>query len=85
MSSQQNKKGKEQSFHILPHPAKTNNPADLQPEQREQLRSDPVQAFHARDPYVPDPKILENLPPATSREELQKRQDEINRRQADGR
>ncbi|KAL1741311.1 hypothetical protein HDZ31DRAFT_45728 [Schizophyllum fasciatum] len=77
-----NQSQKEQAFHILPHPAKTNDPADLNPPQPGGgLRSDPVQgAFHARDPHVPAPHILNNLPEPKGREELRARQAELNRK-----
>ncbi|KAH6890070.1 hypothetical protein BKA70DRAFT_1328955 [Coprinopsis sp. MPI-PUGE-AT-0042] len=71
-----NKDNKEQSFHILPHPAKSNNPSDLQPQSG--LSDGPVQAFHARDPHVPSEEIRNNMPKASSREELQKRQAQLN-------
>lgn len=83
-SNHNNKKGQqkeeEQMFHILPHPAKSNNPADLEREQDPLKRSDaPFEAFHARDPYVPSKEIRDNMPPALSREELQARQAQLNK------
>ncbi|PPQ76258.1 hypothetical protein CVT26_009847 [Gymnopilus dilepis] len=66
-------KGNEPTYSILPHPAKTNDPADLQPSGG--LRSGgPMEAFHARDPHVPNDEIKRNMPLPASHEELQARQ-----------
>ncbi|KAI9063608.1 hypothetical protein FKP32DRAFT_1592294 [Trametes sanguinea] len=74
-SSKQNQES-EQTFSIQPHPAKTNDPNDLQGGNF----SDPkAGAFHARDPYVPAPEIKNNMPPAQSREELRARAAELNK------
>ncbi|KAJ2926107.1 hypothetical protein H1R20_g10983, partial [Candolleomyces eurysporus] len=75
------KKEQEQRFNILPHPAKTNDPADLQRDRHSGLQSGgtPTQAFHARDPYVPSKQIRDNLPPALSREELKAKQAKLNK------
>ncbi|KAG0699127.1 hypothetical protein DFH29DRAFT_809439 [Suillus ampliporus] len=46
----------EHQFNILPHPAKTNDPAELVGGTRRDagLNSKPeFQAYHARDPHVP--------------------------------
>ncbi|KAJ7768267.1 hypothetical protein B0H16DRAFT_1519196 [Mycena metata] len=72
------KKGEEQQFSIQPHPAKTNDPADLQPPQTGGLASNPnEQAFHARDPHVPSQQVMAGLeqpavgvPPYLRRREL---------------
>ncbi|KAI8970898.1 hypothetical protein BD414DRAFT_501546 [Trametes punicea] len=70
----------EQTFSIQPHPAKTNDPRDLQPSLGGGLNTDPnVGAFHARDPYIPPPEIKNNMPPAMSREELRARAQELNK------
>ncbi|KAI0646338.1 hypothetical protein C8Q79DRAFT_1009978 [Trametes meyenii] len=70
----------EQSFSIQPHPAKTNDPRDLQPSLGGGLNTNPeVGAFHARDPHVPSPQIASNLPPPQSREELRARAQELNK------
>ncbi|KAI0746804.1 hypothetical protein C8Q80DRAFT_1104974 [Daedaleopsis nitida] len=55
----------ESTFGILPHPAKTNDPRDLEPPQPGGgLNSNPEYgAFHARGPHVPSPQIANNLPP----------------------
>ncbi|OSD08049.1 hypothetical protein PYCCODRAFT_1463294 [Trametes coccinea BRFM310] len=75
-SSNQNQES-EQTFSIQPHPAKTNDPRDLQ---GGNFGGDPkVGAFHARDPYVPAPEIKDNMPPAKSREELRARAAELNK------
>ncbi|KIM54919.1 hypothetical protein SCLCIDRAFT_30728 [Scleroderma citrinum Foug A] len=71
----------EQRFNILPHPAKTNNPADLDPTQWSGLADNPaVRAHHARDPYVPAQELVNNLGAPLSREELRRRTEELNRK-----
>ncbi|KAI0360645.1 hypothetical protein OH77DRAFT_1470819 [Trametes cingulata] len=70
----------EQTFSIQPHPAKTNDPRDLQPSLGGGLNTNPeVGAFHARDPYVPPSQITDNLPPPKSRDELRARAQELNK------
>ncbi|KIM43738.1 hypothetical protein M413DRAFT_443642 [Hebeloma cylindrosporum] len=65
----------EPSYSIQPHPAKTNDPADLQAPGTSGLRhGGPMDAFHARDPYVPNEQIRNNLPEPLSHAELQARQ-----------
>ncbi|KAF9068219.1 hypothetical protein BDP27DRAFT_1224713 [Rhodocollybia butyracea] len=81
--SSDNEGGEEQQFSIQPHPAKTNNPADLQnsaPGTGKGLNNDEKMApFHARDPHVPtDPQVLESLGKQESRDELRARQAELN-------
>ncbi len=51
---------------IGPNEQKTNDPRDLEPPQPGGgLNSKPeFEAFHARDPHVPSPQVLNNLPPA---------------------
>ncbi|KAJ7176683.1 hypothetical protein C8R46DRAFT_1213270 [Mycena filopes] len=74
------KKGEEQQFSIQPHPAKSNDPADLQPPQTGGLASNPnEQAFHARDPHVPSQQVMAGLEQPASREELKARQAELNK------
>ncbi|KAJ6611178.1 hypothetical protein B0H10DRAFT_1661600, partial [Mycena sp. CBHHK59/15] len=71
--------GEEPTFSIQPHPAKSNDPADLQPATGG-LASDPNwQAFHARDPHVPTAQVMAGLEQPLSREELQARQAELNK------
>ncbi|KAF8904555.1 hypothetical protein CPB85DRAFT_1316973 [Mucidula mucida] len=79
-SGNQNK-GEEQQFSIQPHPAKSNDPSDLQPAPPGGgLRSDHVMgAHHARDPHIPSPQIMNNMPAAMSREDYAKREAELNR------
>ncbi|KAI0682228.1 hypothetical protein C8Q76DRAFT_763560 [Earliella scabrosa] len=69
------KQQNEPTYGILPHPAKTNDPRDLEPPQLGGgLNSNPEQgAFHAREPHVPSPQIANNLPPPQSREQLRAR------------
>ncbi|PCH38973.1 hypothetical protein WOLCODRAFT_128879 [Wolfiporia cocos MD-104 SS10] len=71
----------EQTFNILPHPAKTNDPKDLEPPQLGGgLNSNPeLQAFHARDPYVPSEDLLKNVEQPLSREELRARAAQLNK------
>ncbi|KAF9223149.1 hypothetical protein BS17DRAFT_755013 [Gyrodon lividus] len=72
-----------QWFNILPHPAKSNNPADLiDPSQPGGgLSSKPeFQAHHARDPHVPSQEILNTLEAPLSREELRKISEELNKK-----
>ncbi|KAJ7678131.1 hypothetical protein DFH06DRAFT_1167949 [Mycena polygramma] len=74
------KKNEEQSFSIQPHPAKTNDPADLQQEQTGGLASNPnAGAFHARDPHVPSQQVMAGLEKPASKEELEARQAELNK------
>ncbi|KAL7420367.1 hypothetical protein Q5752_005337 [Cryptotrichosporon argae] len=62
----------EQKFSILPHPAKTNNPADLQSEPGAHggLQAAGASAYNAKGPYVPSQAIAEGLEQPKSREEL---------------
>jgi len=61
----------EPTFNILPHPAKTNNPADLaDPEEHGGLQSASANAYNARGPHVPSKEIAEGLEQPKSREEL---------------
>ncbi|TRM64332.1 hypothetical protein BD626DRAFT_547474 [Schizophyllum amplum] len=66
---------------IQPHPAKTNDPADLNPPQPGGgLRHDGgMEAHHARDPHVPAPEIANNLPEPAGHDELRARQAELNK------
>ncbi|TFK97671.1 hypothetical protein BDV98DRAFT_513412 [Pterulicium gracile] len=77
-------KNEEQSFSIQPHPAKTNDPADLQrnPDQfgpGSGLSSQPeMAAHHAKGPHVPSESIKASLPDPATREELGARSRELN-------
>ncbi|KXN82945.1 hypothetical protein AN958_02028 [Leucoagaricus sp. SymC.cos] len=73
----------EQTFNILPHPAKSNDPADSQKpsEKTGGLRSNqgPIQAFTSTPgPVLPQQEMLNNLPPAKTREELDALQAQLN-------
>ncbi|KIJ98371.1 hypothetical protein K443DRAFT_680797 [Laccaria amethystina LaAM-08-1] len=68
----------EPSYSIQPHPAKTNDPADLQPPGGGLKSGGVMAAHHARDPYIPSDQIKNNLPEPLSREELQARAAELN-------
>ncbi|TBU28468.1 hypothetical protein BD311DRAFT_806920 [Dichomitus squalens] len=73
--------GSQPTYSIQPHPAKTNDPRDLEPPQPGGgLNSNPEYgAFHARDPYIPPAHIANNLPPPQTREQLRARQAELNK------
>ncbi|KAJ8579687.1 hypothetical protein M405DRAFT_835541 [Rhizopogon salebrosus TDB-379] len=82
-SSRRSEGQQEQQFGILPHPAKSNDPADLVggPRPGGGLSSKPdVHAFHARDPHVPNQEILNSLEAPKSREELHRRAEELNKK-----
>lgn len=73
----------EQQFTTLPHPAKSNDPADLVGGSRRDagLTSKPeFHAYHARDPHVPSKDIVNSLEAPLSREELHKRAEELNKK-----
>ncbi|CCM02423.1 uncharacterized protein FIBRA_04521 [Fibroporia radiculosa] len=74
-------KNNEPTFNILPHPAKTNDPRDLEgPQLGGGLNSNPeFQAFHAHEPYVPSKDLLEGVGQPLSREELNARATELNK------
>jgi len=70
----------EQTFSTQPHPAKSNDPADLQRGQQGGLASsDQMAAHHARDPHVPSQDIQKNLEQPLSREEVRMRAEELNK------
>ncbi|KDQ23291.1 hypothetical protein PLEOSDRAFT_1090794 [Pleurotus ostreatus PC15] len=68
---------KEQQFTIQPHPAKTNDPNDLKPSDGF-LANAGIAAHHATGPQIPNQETLNSLEQPLSREELQKRQAELN-------
>jgi len=68
--SPRQREGEEQTFNILPHPAKSNDPADLQKESGGGLQSSQgaFGAFtSAPGPVVPNQEMLNNLGPAKVR------------------
>jgi len=69
------------TFSIQPHPAKTNDPADLNPTQPGGgLRSDPVMGAHnAKGPFIPNQQMANSLEQPLSREEARARAVELNR------
>jgi len=69
---------KEQSFSIQPHPAKTNDPADLHSVGGLRQGS-AMDAFDAPGPYIPSEEILKNLPEPLSHEELEVKQAALNK------
>ncbi|KIP04078.1 hypothetical protein PHLGIDRAFT_93951 [Phlebiopsis gigantea 11061_1 CR5-6] len=73
--------GEEQTFRTQPHPAKTNDPRDLEPPQLGGgLNSNPeVQAFHTPGPYIPSSDLMNNVEPPKSRQELEARSQELNK------
>ncbi|KAF8586748.1 hypothetical protein K439DRAFT_1340166 [Ramaria rubella] len=70
-----------QQFTIQPHPAKTNDPRDLEPPQPGAgLNNKPeIAAHHAHGPQIPNEAIVSNLEQPASREELKRRAEELNR------
>lgn len=60
------------AFNILPHPAKTNNPADLtgEPAEHGGLQSASANAYNAKPPYIPSKEIAEGLEKPKTREEV---------------
>ncbi|KAF8483584.1 hypothetical protein DFH94DRAFT_690064 [Russula ochroleuca] len=73
-------KQQEQSYSIQPHPAKSNDPADLAggPQPQPGHAQAGTGAFHARDPHVPSEDILSRLEQPKTREELRARAAELN-------
>ncbi|KIJ56387.1 hypothetical protein M422DRAFT_63246 [Sphaerobolus stellatus SS14] len=73
----------EQRFSIQPHPAKTNDPSDLQrdpPQPGAGLNSKPeIAAHYAHGPQILTKEAADSLGPAASPEELRRRQEELNR------
>jgi hypothetical protein len=73
-------KSSEPSFSTQPHPATSNDPADLQRGQQGGLAtSNQMAGHHARDPHVPSQQIQNNLEQPLSREELRARAQELNK------
>ncbi|KAK7689345.1 hypothetical protein QCA50_007136 [Cerrena zonata] len=56
----------EQQFSIQPHPAKTNDPRDLQGGSGFQKDAS-FQAFHSHGPYIPDQSVVNNIEPPAVR------------------
>ncbi|WVR03125.1 hypothetical protein IAU60_000115 [Kwoniella sp. DSM 27419] len=67
-----NNQEQEQSFNILPHPATTNNPSDLQSEPATHggLQSAGANAYNAKGPHIPSAEVAQNLEQPKSRDEL---------------
>ncbi|KAH9475891.1 hypothetical protein JR316_0011452 [Psilocybe cubensis] len=77
------KESSEPTFSILPHPAKTNDPADLQPPGG--LRHNgPMDAFNTPGPFIPKEDMKNNLPAPLSREELHAKQASLRAEEAPG-
>ncbi|EJD41900.1 hypothetical protein AURDEDRAFT_68301 [Auricularia subglabra TFB-10046 SS5] len=81
---------KEPTYSIQPHPAKTNDPADLtrpapgMPESggglNQGMQQYPAVApYAAKGPFIPSPEISKNLDKPATREELHARTAELNR------
>ncbi|KAF8632643.1 hypothetical protein AX17_004776 [Amanita inopinata Kibby_2008] len=72
----------ETTFSILPHPAKSNNPADLNPPNAGADSGEgknPLSAiFNAPGPFIPSQEMASNLDKPLSREELQARVSALN-------
>ncbi|GJE92465.1 hypothetical protein PsYK624_086190 [Phanerochaete sordida] len=81
MSSNTTTQGQEQQFHTQPHPAKSNDPRDLEPPQLGGgLNTNPeLQAFHTPGPYIPNPTMLQSAGQPEGREELRARAAELNK------
>ncbi|EKM53268.1 uncharacterized protein PHACADRAFT_259497 [Phanerochaete carnosa HHB-10118-sp] len=79
--SSSSSQGQEQQFKTQPHPAKTNNPGDLEPPQLGGgLNTNPeLQAFHTPGPYIPNPTLLQNAGEPKTRDELHARSAELNK------
>lgn len=62
-------------FGILPHPATTNNPADLDSEPKEHggLQGGSANAYNTPGPHVPDQATAQGLEQPKSREEVSHR------------
>ncbi|KIY52140.1 hypothetical protein FISHEDRAFT_70098 [Fistulina hepatica ATCC 64428] len=71
------KEHNEPTYSIQPHPAKTNDPADLQPKHQGGGLRGAGHAFQAFD--VPGPQIPHDMPAAQSHDELQARQEQLNK------
>ncbi|PFH48571.1 hypothetical protein AMATHDRAFT_103867, partial [Amanita thiersii Skay4041] len=77
---------KEQSFTILPHPAKSNDPADLDPAHPGAgtgggLKSNPLGAvFNSPGPFIPSEEMASSLEKPLSREELQAKAAALNKK-----
>jgi len=71
----------DQQFTTQPHPAKTNNPRDLEPPQPGAgLTNQPeIAAHHAHGPNIPNQDIANSLEQPASREDLKRRADELNK------
>ncbi|EGN94422.1 hypothetical protein SERLA73DRAFT_62207 [Serpula lacrymans var. lacrymans S7.3] len=80
-NDQQHRDSEEQRFGILPHPAKSNNPAELENPQAGAGLNDNlgIQAHHAHGPHIPSRDVANNLEQPASREELRKRGEELNK------
>ncbi|KAG6856682.1 hypothetical protein H0H87_001897 [Tephrocybe sp. NHM501043] len=78
----QSNSGTEGTFSILPHPATTNDPQDLQ-RKREPggglQTSDPLAPHHAHGPVIPTREMLQNLEQPLSQDELRARAAELNK------
>jgi hypothetical protein len=62
------------AFNILPHPAKTNNPSDLNsdPSAHGGLQSAGANAYTAKGPHVPSAEIANSLEQPKSRDEVRR-------------
>ncbi|WRT63247.1 uncharacterized protein IL334_000150 [Kwoniella shivajii] len=74
------KKEQEQSFNILPHPAKSNNPSDQSSEPAEHggLQSASYNAYNAKGPHIPSHEIQQGLEQPKSRDELKAEAEKLN-------
>ncbi|KZP10992.1 hypothetical protein FIBSPDRAFT_962658 [Athelia psychrophila] len=84
-----NDSSNEQSFSTQPHPAKSNNPAELEAvngqkwgggltSERPDLQAQGFQAHSAHGPQIPSQELQEGIEQPASREELRARAAELN-------
>ncbi|ORX35058.1 hypothetical protein BD324DRAFT_633767 [Kockovaella imperatae] len=75
-----NNKNEEQQFNILPHPAKTNNPADLvsDPAGQGGLQGSGPNAFNAKEPHIPSQAVAQGLEQPKTRDELKAEAEKLN-------
>jgi len=79
-SSRSQGQQEQHQFNILPHPAKSNDPADLVGGGTGLNSKPEFHAYHARDPHVPSQEIINSLEAPKSRDELRKRAEELNKK-----
>ncbi|KAI0067094.1 hypothetical protein BV25DRAFT_1277146 [Artomyces pyxidatus] len=72
------KDGSEQQFSIQPHPAKTNDPSDMQ--ETGGMRSNPMpEGMMAPGPMIPTPEMVHSMDAPAPRDEMHARAAELNK------